>query len=493
VNRPAVEVADIFGRFGASFLEQYPTSAQQRRVIAAIRACRTAVLGGHLERCGHCGHERNAYNSCRDRHCTKCGSLPRDLWVEARKADLLPVPYFHVVFTLVESLRPVALQNPATVYNLLFQAAATTLQKVAADPKHLGARIGLFAVLHTWNQQLLYHPHIHCVVPGGGLSPDDDRWIPARNNFFLPVRVLSEVYRGVFMSALQQAYQKGQLSWHGELEHLQDPAAFRRFIQPAWKNEWVVYAKPPFAGPEGVVEYLGRYTHRIAISNHRLVRQDEATVTFACKNRRQDNRRSLHTLAGHEFMRRFLLHVLPPRFVRLRHYGFLANARRGELLARCRQLLHVPAPVDAGVTNEWPAWGPHPLEDPSGGHHRLQHRPVPRMPRRAHAKCRNAPASAGDDTARGNANGRSHPRQLMTTQPHPPSHQHNRCTPGGANHRPLPRGHHSPAERLSDATKIDLCGGHPQHRSQHRPRRLTQAGRATYLPRPGTQPNPIGV
>jgi hypothetical protein len=231
------------------------------------------------------------------------------------------------------------------MYNLLFAAVATTLQKVAADPKQLGARIGFLAVLHSWNQQLLYHPHIHCVVPGGGLSSDKDRWIPARAKFFLPVRVLSKVFRGVFMQTLQQAYQEGLLTWHGEVEHLQDPAAFHRFIQPAWEKDWVVYAKPPFAGPEGVIQYLGQYTHRIAISNHRLVCQDETNVTFSWKNRRQ-NRKAHLTLTGHEFMRRFLLHVLPPHFVRLRQYGFLANAKRRVLLALLRDLLHVTPPPD---------------------------------------------------------------------------------------------------------------------------------------------------
>ena len=377
MERPTVEVADIFGRFGRSYLEQYPTSRQQRRVMAAITACRTAALGGHLERCDQCEHERNAYNSCRDRHCPKCGSLAREQWVQARCAELLPIAYFHIVFTMPEFLRPVAWQNQAVVYNILFQSAAAALQKVAADPQHLGARIGLLAILHTWNQQLLYHPHVHCIVSGGGPSPDDDRWIPARSNFFLPVAVLSKVYRGVFMQALRRAYQERKLSWYGELEHLQDPAAFDHYIQAAWQKEWVVYSKAPFAEPQQVVESVGRYIHgaaisnyrlisldasplgidhvveyfgkhanRIAITNDRLVSVDEATVTFSWQDRCHGQTQLL-TITGHEFMRRFLMHVVPPHFVRIRHYGYLANAHRTEQLALCRRLLQVfeSAPV----------------------------------------------------------------------------------------------------------------------------------------------------
>lgn len=383
MERPALEVADIFGRFRASFLEQYPASRQQRRVIAAIIACRTAALGGHLEVCDQCGYPRNAYNSCRDRHCPKCGSLARDLWVQARKSELLPVPYFHIVFTLPEFLRPITLQNQGPVYNILFHAAAAALQKVAADPQHLGARIGVLAVLHTWNQQLLFHPHIHCIVPGGGISPGADRWIPARNNFFLPVRVLSEVYRGIFMQALRQAYQRGLLSWHGELEHLQDPAAFNHYIQAAWEKQWNVYSKAPFGEPEKVVAGVGRYTHRIGISNDRLVgleggdpsagseemlgylgkytqsiaitndrlaSLDGGTVTFSWQDRHNGNETRLLSITGHEFMRRFLLHVLPPHFVRLRHYGILANAHRSEQLALSRRLLQVLEQVPSQET-----------------------------------------------------------------------------------------------------------------------------------------------
>ncbi len=397
MERPALEVADVFGRFRASFLDKYPTtSTQQRRVIAAISACRTAALGGHVEGCDQCGYQRNAYNSCRDRHCPKCGSLARDQWVEARKSELLPVPYFHIVFTLPEFLRPMALQNQVRIYNILFHSAAAALQKVAADPQHLGARIGALAVLHTWNQQLLFHPHIHCIVPGGGLSPGGDRWIPARNNFFLPVRVLSEVYRGIFMQALRQAYQRGHLSWYGELEHLQDPPAFNQHIQAAWEKPWNVYSKAPFGGPERVVASVGRYTHRIgisneqlisldggdpsagteevlgylgkytqsiAITNHRLSSLDEATVTFSWQDRRQGNETRLLSIPGHEFMRRFLLHVLPRRFVRIRQYGILANALRSEQLALARRLLQVPEQVPKQKASI--DWKTH-LEDLSG-------------------------------------------------------------------------------------------------------------------------------
>lgn len=368
MESPTLEVADVFRRFGASYLEQYPSSVQQRRVMAAIIACRTAVLGGHLERCDRCPHERYAYNSCRDRHCPKCGALAREQWIQARTAELLPIPYFHIVFTMPEFLRPMAWQNQAAVYNILFHSAAAALQKVAADPQHLGARIGLLAILHTWNQQLLYHPHIHCIVPGGGPSLEGDRWIAARRNFFLPVAVLSKVYRGVFMQSLRQAYQDGKLSWYGELAHLDDPDAFHQYIQAAWTNEWVVYSKAPFAGPQQVVESVGRYVRGTSISNHRLVHLEEetpgiehvvdyfgkhanrvaitnerlvglngSTVTFSWQDR-QAGRTRLLSVTGHEFIRRFLMHVVPPRFVRLRHYGFFANAHRTDQLALCRRL-----------------------------------------------------------------------------------------------------------------------------------------------------------
>lgn len=380
--RPSLEVADIFGRFGAAFIQQQSPNRQQRRVIAAITACRTAVLGGHLERCDHCEHERNAYNSCRDRHCPKCGALAREQWIKARTNELLPIPYFHLVLTLPEFLRPVAWQNQAVVYNILLQSAAAALQKVAADPRHLGARIGLVAVLHTWTQQLLYHPHVHCIVSGGGPSLDGNHWVSARRNYFLPVHVLSQVFRGAFMEALRQAYREGQLSWYGELEQLKDPEAFDRYIQPAWKHGWVVYAKAPFAGSQAVVETVGRYTHGIAISNHRLVaneagedrmgssdvvdylgkhvnrigitndrivKLDDESVTFWWLDRNRGEKRLL-TLTGQEFMRRFLLHVLPPSFVRIRHYGYLANAHRSEQLALCRTLLQLSeAPQELAI------------------------------------------------------------------------------------------------------------------------------------------------
>jgi hypothetical protein len=388
VERPAIEVADIFGRFGASFLEQYPTSTQQRRVIAAITACRTAALGGHLEACDECDYQRNAYNSCRDRHCTKCGSLPRDRWVEARKSEVLPVPYFHIVFTLPEFLRPIVLQNQAPVYNVLFQSVAAALQKVAANPRYLGARIGLIAVLHTWNQQMLFHPHIHCIVPGGGLSPGGNRWIPARDKFFLPVRILSREFRDRFVKALRQAYQRGLLSWHGDLQHLQDAEAFNHYLQPAREKEWNVYSKATSGDPgtvvagvsryihriaisndqivsldsqtpspaaEEVIEYLGKFSRSIAITNDRLVCHDHAAVTFSWQDRRDgQNETRLLSITGHEFMRRFLMHVLPPRFVRLRQYGFLANAHRTEQLALCRQLLQMPEQLPAeNLLTDW--------------------------------------------------------------------------------------------------------------------------------------------
>ena len=337
--RPQLEVADIFRQHGYDFRLTHPLSPEQRRVMRAIERCRTAALGGHLEQCDTCGHQRISYNSCRNRHCPKCQSLAKARWLEARLADLLPVEYFHVVFTLPEQLASVALQNQRVVYNLLFATVAETLRTVAADPRHLGAEIGFLAVLHTWGQTLRHHPHLHCVVPGGGLSVDGERWLSCRRGFFLPVNVLARLFRRLFLQALKRAYEKGKLNFHGTSSYLAKPLAFDRLCASLQAREWWVYAKPPFGGPEQVLAYLGRYTHRVAISNHRLLSFKDGKVTFSWKDYRHGHRQSLMTLSTDEFIRRFLLHVLPRGFQRIRQFGLLANRRRAEQLARCRQLL----------------------------------------------------------------------------------------------------------------------------------------------------------
>jgi Putative transposase/Transposase zinc-binding domain len=342
-----LEVADIFRQLGPAYREQHAEAlgGGQRRVMSAIERCRTAALGGHVEECDACGHQRIAFNSCRNRHCPKCQSLARMQWLEDRQAELLPVEYFHVVFTLPESIAAIAYQNKAVVYDILFQATAETLRTIAADPKHLGAEIGFIAILHTWGQNLLHHPHLHCVVPGGGLAPDGQRWIACRPGFFLPVRVLSRLFRRLFLERLQKAFDGGELEFFNALAALRDPDAFAAHLAPARQAEWVVYAKPPFGGPQQVLEYLGRYTHRVAISNNRLIDLADGNVSFHWKDYRHDSRNKVMRLDGQEFIRRFLLHVLPPGFQRIRHYGLLGNRHRAAKLARCRELLAAPAPV----------------------------------------------------------------------------------------------------------------------------------------------------
>jgi hypothetical protein len=345
VDRPKLEVADVFRRYGEAYREQHGASMStaQRRVMTAIEVCRTAALGGHLERCDDCGHERNAYNSCSDRHCPKCQSLARAEWIRDRQAELLDCGYFHVVFTVPEEIAVIAYQNKAVVYGILFRAAAETLRTIAADPKHLGAEIGFFAVLHTWGSTLVHHPHLHCVVAGGGLSPDGDRWISCRPRFFLPVRVLSALFRRLFLEQVEQAFAIGKLKFFNSLAGLADGLKFGRYLAPLRKVKWVVYAKPPFAGPQEVVEYVGRYTHRVAISNNRLLDVDNGRVTFRYKDYRQAGEHRTMTLEAEEFIRRFLLHVLPSGFQRIRYYGFLGNRYRQRKLARCRQLLGMAA------------------------------------------------------------------------------------------------------------------------------------------------------
>jgi hypothetical protein len=336
--RPPLEVADIFRQYGPDFRFTHPLLPEQRRVMRAIERCRTASLGGHVEQCDACGHQRIAYNSCRNRHCPKCQSLAKARWLQARLADLLPVEYFHVVFTLPEQLAAVALQNKRVVYNLLFSAAAETLRTIAADPRHLGADIGFLAVLHTWDQTLRHHPHLHCVVPGGGLSVNGEGWRSCRRGFFLPVNVLARLFRRLFLQGLERAYEQDKLSFHGACAFLAESTAFNRLLKSVRAREWWVYAKPPFGGPAQVLAYLGRYTHRVAISNQRLLSLPHGKVTFSWRDNRHGQMRSTMTLSADEFMRRFLLHVLPRGFQRIRQFGLLANRRRAEL-ARCRHLL----------------------------------------------------------------------------------------------------------------------------------------------------------
>jgi hypothetical protein len=345
MDRSAIDVAAIFRRYGEAYrLQAGPAlTSRQRRVMSSIEQCRTAALGGHVEQCDHCGHTRVWFNSCRDRHCPRCQSLARAAWINAREADLLDTEYFHVVFTVPEPIAAIAFQNKDVVYAILFRAAAETLRTIAADPQHLGAQIGFFAVLHTWGQTLVFHPHLHCVVPGGGLSRDGTRWISSRRGFFLPVRVLSRLFRRLFLSYLHDAFDAGQLRFSGALQPLAQPCGFADHLKPTRQTEWVVYAKPPFAGPHQVLDYVGRYTHRIAISNQRLVDMDDGHVRFHYKDYRADRPQSQKTmvLAATEFIRRFLFHVLPSGFHRIRYYGLLGNRHRHAKLARCRQLLNM--------------------------------------------------------------------------------------------------------------------------------------------------------
>jgi hypothetical protein len=344
--RQALEVADIFRDHAPAWRRAQAghLSLGQLKVMSAIERCRTAALGGHVERCEDCGYSRIAYNSCRNRHCPKCQGAVARQWLAAREADLLPVQYYHVVFTLPAPIGAMAYHNKAVIYALLFQAAAETLLTIAADPKHLGARIGLTMVLHTWGSALTHHPHVHCIVPGGGISLDGERWVACRRGFFLPVRVLSRLFRRLFCEKLAAAHRAGELQFFGEHQALEKTEAFAAFLQPLHQIDWVIYAKRPFAGPQAVLAYLSRYTHRVAIANSRLIALDEQGVTFKFKDYRAKGRCRYKpmTLPVEEFMRRFLLHVLPRGFHRIRHYGLLANAARLENLARARELLATP-------------------------------------------------------------------------------------------------------------------------------------------------------
>jgi len=342
MNRPPLEVADIVRAAGEAFIERnrHWLGWKHVKVLRAIQRCRTAALGGHLDECMRCGHRAPiSYNSCRDRHCPKCQTAARDRWIAARRQELLPTRYLHVVFTLPHRLVPLVLQNKKILYGLLFRTSAETLLEVARNPRRLGAEIGFFSVLHTWSQKLTAHPHVHCVVPAGGLSPDHSRWVRSRDNYFLPKGVLREIFRGKFVDALKQAFQNGQLRFEGDLKLLAQPKIFATWLRPLFRQDWVVYLKRPFGGPEYVLHYLGRYTHRVAISNHRLVSLTDGQVTFRWRDSAHHNEQKLLPLSLNEFLCRFLLHILPKSFVRIRNFGFLANRKRATLLPLCFQLL----------------------------------------------------------------------------------------------------------------------------------------------------------
>jgi hypothetical protein len=348
MSRSTLEVADIVRRTGNSFWEQQQPHLAwpHRKVLDAIVRCRTAALGGHLDKCVSCGHQAISFNSCRNRHCPKCQGNARAKWLAARSAELLPVPYFHVVFTLPHSLSALVLQNKRLLYDLLYHTSAATMLELARDPKHLGADIGFLGVLHTWGQNLEHHPHVHYIVPAGGLAPDSSRWIDSSRRFFLPVHALSRVFRGKFVAGLKQLVAEDKLQFRGSLQHLAAPGCFPSFLRQLYQQDWVVYAKPPFGGAEHVLNYLARYTHRVAISNHRLVAFENDRVSFRWRDYAHGGKKKVMTVSAHEFLRRFLLHVLPGGLVRIRHFGLFANRRRSAALERCRALLGMAGCVD---------------------------------------------------------------------------------------------------------------------------------------------------
>jgi hypothetical protein len=367
VSRPSLEVADIFRGHGPAWRRANAghVSLGQLKVMSAIENCRTAALGGHVARCENCEYSQISYNSCRNRHCPKCQGAAAKDWLAAREADLLPVPYFHVVFTLPAAIADIAYQNKTVTYDLLFKASAETLTTIAADPKHLGARVGITSVLHTWGSALTHHPHVHMIVPGGGISLDGERWVACRPGFFLPVRVLSRLFRRLFLEKLMASHAAGHLKFFGNHAALADPQAFATRLAPLRRTGWVVYAKRPFGGPEAVLAYLSRYTHRVAIANSRLITCDRTGVTFRWKDYRADGRQKVMTLATGEFIRRFLIHVLPHGFHRIRHYGLLASGTRADNIARVRRLLDVPTAQPEATDNSCAeATEPKPLSHP---------------------------------------------------------------------------------------------------------------------------------
>jgi len=344
MQRPrGVEVADIFRQHGPEYRHTHPLPLQHLRVMRAVEVCRTAELGGHKEKCADCGHIEISYNSCRNRHCPKCQTLQKEKWIEDRGQDLLPIEYYHVVFTVPSELNPLFLMNPRVMFNLLFQSASETLMELADNPKHLGARIGFMMILHTWGQNLMDHPHVHCVVTGGGVS-QDNRWVSCRKGFFIPVRVMSFLFRGKFLDHLKESFESGNLIFPGGIGHLKDSRTFEVFRRGFYHKKWVLYCKPPFDGAEGVLQYLGRYTHRIAISNNRILTLQDGEVSFRWRDYADGNKQKTMTLNAQEFIRRFLLHVLPHRYVRIRHFGLLSNRNRKDNIALCRRLL------ESGVT-----------------------------------------------------------------------------------------------------------------------------------------------
>lgn len=336
-----VEVADIFQKYGQTFRQKNRLWIGQLKAMQDIEQCRTAALGGHIDQCDQCGHSRISYNSCRNRHCPKCQSMAKERWLEARKADLLPVNYFHLVFTLPQELYGICLANPRLAYSCLFKAAGQTVMELAADPKLLGAKTGLISVLHTWGQNLMYHPHLHCIVPGGGLSADGNQWVHSRKSYFLPVQVLSALFRGKFLALLKAAFRNGELRFSQSIQHLSSPRQFNLLLSPLYEKGWVVYAKEPFGGPEQVIEYLGRYTHRIAISNHRILSEKEGKVRFKWRDYRNNGKNKVMELEAEEFIRRFLLHVLPSGFMKIRYYGLMANRSRKVNLKQSRKSLGI--------------------------------------------------------------------------------------------------------------------------------------------------------
>ena len=357
MNRPPWEVADVIRKVGTRSIERNRASLTwaQAKVLNAIARCRTAALGGHRDQCLRCGYQTISYNSCRNRHCPKCQTNTREKWLRAREREVLPVNYFHLVFSVPHALVPLIWQNKKALFKLLFEASAATLLEVAADPKHLGAETGCLSILHSWGQTLQAHPHIHCVVPGGGLSADRTRWISSRPHFFLPVKVLSRVFRGKFIDGLKQAFRRKKLTFYGICLPLASDKTFAAFLRTLFCQNWVVYSKPPFGGPEHVLQYLARYTHRVAISNHRIVDVSDTHVEFRWKDYAHHNKRRTMTLTHEEFLRRFLQHVLPKGFPRIRYFGFLANRRRGELLPLCRTLLCSSVPHQQPATAQAPS------------------------------------------------------------------------------------------------------------------------------------------
>ena len=361
MNRPPIEVADIIRVAGKDFIEKQRSwlTGLHLKVLSAIKRCRTAALGGHRDRCTRCGQIVGiSYNSCRNRHCPKCLTNARNKWLCARQRELLAVPYMHLVFTLPHALSSLILHNKRLLYTLLFRSSAATLQEIAADPEHLGAEVGFFSVLHTWGQNLLHHPHLHCVIPAGGLSANHREWVRPKYRFFLPCGVLSRIFRGKYIAALKRAFREGKLCLPGELQSLADTKAFHAFLRTLHQHQWVVYSKPPFGGPNYVLNYLARYTHRVAISNHRLVALTDGKVTFRWKDYADRSQQKLMTLSVEEFLRRFLLHTLPRGFVRIRFFGYMANRRRGALLPICKNLLgaNLEAEPPSEISDKQSAW-----------------------------------------------------------------------------------------------------------------------------------------